>query len=324
MGIETNRFVDHNTIHEFVCPICLDVVESPLQCPSEHIFCGQCIRQSLGNSQRCPADNLNLSVLQLMAPSRHFRNGLNNLQIKCKFVANGCTHVQSLETISHHESTCHFRNRRRVIVTSNDQQAISELRERLAAVELLANGRESASNSNQELMRIEYLELEVADLKRSQSHYIRWLIVLLVIFGVMVAFTIYDTYGVIVLMGRDYNFTAIRESANLLDERVTTLQQSLQSLELSYEKAKEMITELLGDYWTFKAEILNLESNMTLFIGETKYAIQMLQKDGNETTNQIKQIWTTIDEMKSASGIIGINYFILLLSGLFAITAINC
>lgn len=321
MGIETDRFLDQNAIRDFLCSICLDVVENPIQCPLEHIFCTQCIQQSLRHTQRCPEDHLHLSETQLVIPSRHFRNGHSNLQIKCKFVSRGCIQVQSLETITHHESNCDFRRRRRVTVNDNGQQVISELRDRLAAVELTVYGRELAPNSitNPESIRIEYLEHEVADLKRSKSYYIRFLIALLIIFALMIGFIIYDTYGTIVLINRDYNFTAIREAANLLDQRVTILQNLLQSLELSYENAKKMITELLGDYWTFKEEILNLESNMTQFIGETKYDLQILKKDDNATTDQIKEIWTTINEMKNDSGMIGINYLVLLVTGLFAI-----
>jgi len=53
------------------CPICLELIEEPLQTPCRHIFCGDCIRnllQSAQNDEKCPICRKKCKAKQLKIP----------------------------------------------------------------------------------------------------------------------------------------------------------------------------------------------------------------------------------------------------------------
>lgn len=82
MGYETTWFVDE-VDKEFVCSICMMVVERPLESPCEHVFCTKCIVGWITQDTRCPVDRKALHLRNLSAPARLYRNLWGKLKVKC-------------------------------------------------------------------------------------------------------------------------------------------------------------------------------------------------------------------------------------------------
>lgn len=84
MGYDQSRF-SSNVDEEFLCSICVLVIENPVQTPCEHLFCIKCIRDWLCVNKTCPVDSRPLTADNLSEPNRVLRNLLNRLDIKCDF-----------------------------------------------------------------------------------------------------------------------------------------------------------------------------------------------------------------------------------------------
>ena len=57
MGLIDAGFVDYreDSADDLVCPICTDVLDQPHSCCSQgHVFCRDCLDQSLERRERCP------------------------------------------------------------------------------------------------------------------------------------------------------------------------------------------------------------------------------------------------------------------------------
>lgn len=84
MGYDTTRFLAEVN-EEFICTICMSVLENPTQTPCEHSFCSDCINGWLSIDKTCPVDRRPLATKDLKTPGRVLRNLLNNLDVKCDF-----------------------------------------------------------------------------------------------------------------------------------------------------------------------------------------------------------------------------------------------
>ena len=71
MGWNIDRFIAKESIvDEFICAICTDVVENPVQTPCQHLFCNECIRRWINEGHRtCPEDRQALTVNVLKTPN---------------------------------------------------------------------------------------------------------------------------------------------------------------------------------------------------------------------------------------------------------------
>lgn len=83
MGYEVTSFVGE-VDKEFVCPICMMVVEKPLVSPCEHIFCAKCIVEWVTQDNSCPVDRQALQMSNLKAAPRYYRNLWSKLNVKCQ------------------------------------------------------------------------------------------------------------------------------------------------------------------------------------------------------------------------------------------------
>ncbi|GAU94649.1 hypothetical protein RvY_06382 [Ramazzottius varieornatus] len=108
MGIDTERFVPDTVDHELViCPICLDVLDKPLELRGcQHVFCTLCLREAFVSGERvCPLDRTQVTV-KPTRPNRARQIVLDRLRIKCQFWNSGCREVLSVEQIKDHEQSC--------------------------------------------------------------------------------------------------------------------------------------------------------------------------------------------------------------------------
>ena len=113
MGWNIDRFLSKETIvDEFICSICTDVVQAPVQTPCQHLFCEECITRWINEGHRtCPEDRQELTINALQEPSRLSQQFLNKLIVRCKNHSDGCHLMTTYEHLPHlieHELTqCH-------------------------------------------------------------------------------------------------------------------------------------------------------------------------------------------------------------------------
>lgn len=109
MGIDCKRFVIQPVNGDFICSICEDVFENPVERRScEHIYCNECIIRWLLYNPICPIDRQRLTQSDLQEVPRVFKSLLGSLQIRCLYAQNGCTQSIQLESLPVHEQECTF------------------------------------------------------------------------------------------------------------------------------------------------------------------------------------------------------------------------
>lgn len=107
MGIDCKRFITQPVNGDFICSICEDVFENPVERRScEHIYCHDCITRWLMYNPICPIDRERLTQSDLEEVPRVFKSLLGSLQVRCINVKNGCTQTVRLESLPVHEAEC--------------------------------------------------------------------------------------------------------------------------------------------------------------------------------------------------------------------------
>ncbi|KAH7644497.1 e3 ubiquitin-protein ligase nrdp1-like [Dermatophagoides farinae] len=109
MGFDQTRF-ETKISDEFLCPICLDVLDNPVYLPNcDHVFCNECIKNwmMMNKSQTCPMDRKPSDPNQFQQPLRSFCNLLNRLNIRCQYKT--CNRFIKLSELQQHEQNC-FQN----------------------------------------------------------------------------------------------------------------------------------------------------------------------------------------------------------------------
>jgi len=107
MGYETNRFVDKPS-KQLLCPICTEVLEEPVMCSNEHMFCKLCVNKWLENRQQCPVDRAPCTSDGLLPVARAISQMIHDLKLSCRFKASGCPEVFAVELESRHAAECEF------------------------------------------------------------------------------------------------------------------------------------------------------------------------------------------------------------------------
>jgi len=112
MGIERVRFAG-DVDDELVCPICMAVLEDPVQVePCGHAFCRSCIMSWIWHTEddviTCPVDRQPMEAEQLKPLPRLVLNMLAKLMVSCAFTEHGCSSFMRLETLQEHVSSCDF------------------------------------------------------------------------------------------------------------------------------------------------------------------------------------------------------------------------
>ena len=107
MGIDCKRFVVQPVNGDFICTICEDVFDDPVErglC--EHIYCRDCITRWLLYNPICPIDRERLTHGDLQEVPRVFKSLLGSLQVHCTYAEKGCSQITQLDLLSVHESEC--------------------------------------------------------------------------------------------------------------------------------------------------------------------------------------------------------------------------
>jgi len=134
MGLELECFVDPQQISPYlICPICQNVLENPVQTPSEHLFCEAELIEWLVQSPYCPVTKAHLDPSEIKKPGRILTNMLAELQRYCPNRAEGCTWTGASAQVAAHVEECAFVPRARLFEKITEQERlIEELRKELA------------------------------------------------------------------------------------------------------------------------------------------------------------------------------------------------
>lgn len=113
MGLPTELLLeDAGAVdEEFICPICLELLEDPLMLKAcEHIFCRACIQSCRDSSplDDCPLDRIRITGTR--PPHRSFIYALNKVQIKCKFSEASCSFVGNVSNLNQHCEMCEYKD----------------------------------------------------------------------------------------------------------------------------------------------------------------------------------------------------------------------
>jgi hypothetical protein len=107
MGLGLEHFTSQINAN-FICPICLGVLEDPVQDNKEHTFCRVCIYNALNRDLQCPVDRSPLIRQELKAVPRILTNLLSELDVYCNFKDKGCQAILKYSHLKNHLLTCTF------------------------------------------------------------------------------------------------------------------------------------------------------------------------------------------------------------------------
>ena len=175
MGWDIDRFPEKETIENddiFMCSVCKNVLQDPLQTPCEHYFCKECIEQwlNLGNIS-CPVDREPVNIESLKPESRKTKFQLNRLKIRCKNHRNGCRLMSTIEDMPHmieHElNCCEALQQNSVRQMRNDfQRQEKQYKKRILRLKrALKTAKDTALTRSIELRRLTWQNEDLADLR---------------------------------------------------------------------------------------------------------------------------------------------------------------
>ena len=106
MGFDVERFADGEVDENFICCICKDVLEDPVESPCRHVFCLKCIKDWLFDQKSCPQCRAPVNCEELKAVLPLFKNLIGKLKIYCDNKTKGCSEVVALEHLTSHAQVC--------------------------------------------------------------------------------------------------------------------------------------------------------------------------------------------------------------------------
>ena len=161
MGFDVNEFAG-TVDQEFICGICLEVFQDPVNTPCGHTFCRQCIVSSLDTKDHCPLDRKHVDPADL-SPVRALSGFLEKLPVKCPHHDKGCTFSSPRNALKEHIKVCEFDpNAQFYCQSCNDvlkrerlsHICYSSLREQIKSLELsLSKANDELTNERKEMQK---------------------------------------------------------------------------------------------------------------------------------------------------------------------------
>ena len=113
MGIDQECFVHPERISpELICPICTQVLDNPVQTPSEHLFCEDELLEWMIQSDVCPVTKATLKPDDIRKPGRIICNLLGELVRFCPNKSEGCKwQGNNCNVQAHISKSCEFKPR---------------------------------------------------------------------------------------------------------------------------------------------------------------------------------------------------------------------
>ncbi|CAL1542794.1 unnamed protein product [Lymnaea stagnalis] len=93
---------------EFICGICMNVLDKPLETPCRHVFCAECIHKALMGQKKCPLCRKKCMKSNLKEVLPLVQNLINKLKMKCSNLHNGCLDFIQTEHYLDHLQVCKY------------------------------------------------------------------------------------------------------------------------------------------------------------------------------------------------------------------------
>lgn len=137
MGLDLEYFIYPERIsNQLICPICTQVLDNPVQTPSEHLFCEDELLEWMTRSQKCPVTNAKLDPLSITKPGRIIRGMLAELERYCINKDEGCKWQGQNDQLSVHLKSCDKRSKEVMIKEIKTKDIlISKLQHRLVIIQ---------------------------------------------------------------------------------------------------------------------------------------------------------------------------------------------
>ena len=103
--IKTDNLIDQENVEDFICPICLYILNNPISCSNKknsHSFCENCIDKYLEENDNCPTCKLKFRY----KIKEELNNTLNKLNFICEYKKEGCNKIIPYSDYLTHINNC--------------------------------------------------------------------------------------------------------------------------------------------------------------------------------------------------------------------------
>lgn len=175
MGIEIEYFVYPERISpELICPICHNVVEKPVQTPSEHLFCEDELLEWMLRSDLCPITHQPLDPNTIKKPGRIITNMLGALERYCCNKDEGCKWKGTCDRFEIHlNEECEYQKQKNIFKELEEKNnLILSLQESLSSSKAIITHLEHENNQLWEENELLKRKLKVYDafFERNTNH----------------------------------------------------------------------------------------------------------------------------------------------------------
>ena len=108
--IKSDNLIDQENIEDFICPICLNILNNPISCSDKknsHSFCKNCIDKYLEQNDNCPTCKLKFGY----KINEELYNTLVKLNFICEFKKEGCSKIIPYSDYLTHINNCKYYNK---------------------------------------------------------------------------------------------------------------------------------------------------------------------------------------------------------------------
>jgi hypothetical protein len=112
-SIPTELFAISIVEPEYVCSICMNVFNHPVQCLNGHSFCKGCISKSLEKKSDCPICRVQIRGVSSMGFNLFLHNKIGSLSVKCPKTLKSnllCSWVGKVDDLDKHIASCNAVN----------------------------------------------------------------------------------------------------------------------------------------------------------------------------------------------------------------------
>lgn len=134
-GFQKTRFFTP-VLSDLECSSCHDVAREPRCCSKEHIFCLDCVTESLKSKYECPACRIILTTRTLVPLTELKQIVYDSLLLKCAAAVSGCEFFGTINEIVDHEKVCDLIQGNRTEVAA----ASGGLREQMSPLSVVTAG----------------------------------------------------------------------------------------------------------------------------------------------------------------------------------------
>lgn len=131
-----------NVPHDFICSLCRELSTNPVETPCGHLFCRNCIFESLQHREECPIDRQPLEVGGLREVSGALRRVHEGIPVRCPNET--CSWTGVMGDYNVHSQRCE---------TSAESRIIADLRQEIQSKEVIIREKDERFRSQEEAIQ---------------------------------------------------------------------------------------------------------------------------------------------------------------------------